>query len=315
MWSSRHVTLRLSGASGMGNIMKATERNSASDTDSDQSPFSDHFHGVLHRVTDAEMKALDVIEGSYDRLEVDVELYDGRRQKATVYKMDESKLDRSKPAGLPSERYLDIISQGLKHFAVDQAYIEWIKSQKCIPRKKPDEFASLALPCSHAQCRRFTLDELSQYDGKDGRDLCVGVNGKVLKWVGDVNDPEVSMNYRYIADRYGGTDLTFKFSRLLYEPRYPIASCKHTMDAEHKRWVENLMVERMVFTNKPMYECIGLLEETPCELQHDHSEDNAENGNGSNTATYTTTSSMHLKKGDLVVLQRSRSSPRVKAIS
>ena len=70
----------------------------------------DDFHGVLHRLTKDQMAKLDVIENSYERLEVYVECYDGRLQKATVYKMAESKLDPSKPDALPSERYLDIIS-------------------------------------------------------------------------------------------------------------------------------------------------------------------------------------------------------------
>jgi len=47
----------------------------------------DDFHGVLHRLNREQMTKLDVIECSYDRLEVDVQLYDGRMQRATVYKV------------------------------------------------------------------------------------------------------------------------------------------------------------------------------------------------------------------------------------
>ena len=100
------------GVAGMANVMQ--DENAS-------------FHGVLHRITHDEMIVLDKIEGSYDRLPVNVELYDGRIQRATVYKMDENRLDRSKPSGLPSERYIDIITQGLQHFNADPQYIAWLK--------------------------------------------------------------------------------------------------------------------------------------------------------------------------------------------
>lgn len=66
----------------------------------------DDFHGMLHRLNREQMMKLDVIESSYERLEVDVRMYDGRMQRATVYKMEERKLDPSKIDCLPSERYI-----------------------------------------------------------------------------------------------------------------------------------------------------------------------------------------------------------------
>lgn len=282
------------GTAGMANVME----------DSNAS-----FHGVLHRITHDEMIVLDKIEGSYDRLPVTAELYDKRQQCATVYKMDENKLDRSKPPGLPSERYIDIITQGLKHFNADVNYINWLQHQPCIPRKQSADYAKLILPCNN--CREYTLDELSQYDGRDGRDLLIAVNGKVLKWIGDLNNPSTRMQHDYIQQRYAGTDVTFKWSRMLYEPKYRIATCYNEMQSEHKAWVEDMFAERFQANEQPNYECVGILTDTHNineqyiqQQNNKYIDNNHNNDNQSQQSSITTTQqTIHTLSGDLTVTQ------------
>ena len=125
------------------------------------------FHGVLHRLSMDQMRKLDVIESSYDRLEVYVDLYDGTRQKATVYKMAEEKLDPSVPDALPSERYLDIICRGCVAFGVAPEYINWLRSHEMVRRKLPSEYKKIPVHALHQSGKglHLTAELLAKYDG------------------------------------------------------------------------------------------------------------------------------------------------------
>ena len=126
------------------------------------------FHGVLHRLPKEQMNKLDVIESSYDRLEVEIECYDGVTQRAVVYKMAEQKLDPSKPDALPSERYLDIISQGLVHHGVHAEYIRWVRGHSCVKRKLPSAYKKIPIHALHqsgAKKLQMTAEELQRFDG------------------------------------------------------------------------------------------------------------------------------------------------------
>jgi hypothetical protein len=83
------------------------------------------FHGVLHKMTDENMAALDKIEATVSRTAGKAKLYDGSIVECTVY----SNPPKSDPSGAvtedmpPTERYVDIMLEGAIMFKVNDEYI------------------------------------------------------------------------------------------------------------------------------------------------------------------------------------------------
>ena len=63
----------------------------------------DSFHGVVHKCTQEEMKILDGIEKSYDRIPSKAKLYDGKIIDCTVYSDPIGEIDHSNDIP-PTER-------------------------------------------------------------------------------------------------------------------------------------------------------------------------------------------------------------------
>lgn len=83
------------------------------------------FHGVLHRMTDEDMVALDKIEATVSRTVGKAKLYDGSFVDCTVYSNPPKEdatgaVSEDKP---PTERYIDIMIQGATMFGVNEEYI------------------------------------------------------------------------------------------------------------------------------------------------------------------------------------------------
>ena len=87
------------------------------------------FHGVLHKVTEEEMRILDGIERIYTRVPSKAKLYDGTIVDCTVYADPTGKIDRSndKP---PTARYIQIMSEGAESYGVKKEYIDWLKNHE-----------------------------------------------------------------------------------------------------------------------------------------------------------------------------------------
>jgi len=85
------------------------------------------FHGVLHRMTDADMVELDKIEATVSRTPAKAKLYDGSIVDVTVYANPPANPDSSgdKP---PTERYVDIMIEGATMFGVNPDYINKLKN-------------------------------------------------------------------------------------------------------------------------------------------------------------------------------------------
>ena len=125
------------------------------------------FHGVLHRVDQATMAKLDKIENGYVRKNAKARLYDGTCVDCTVYARDnvERGKDIDKP---PSQRYLEIMMAGAKHFGVNADYIKFLENHENVPRRQPHEFESFPVPEGLPE---FTREQVDAADGKDGRDI------------------------------------------------------------------------------------------------------------------------------------------------
>ena len=255
--------LAFHGEAGMADIQPV-----AADSDSDGGSYTDHFHGVLHLISEAHLAVLDRIEAGYGRKLVRVELYDGSSQAAYAYQM----FDRPQPQrhGLPSERYVDIISRGCQHYGVCPEYVRWLQSLPCVPRPEQSQLLSLPLP---TQPRLFTPSELAMCDGEDGRPLCIAVNNKVLQYVGEADDPLPSplcpssassfSAYSHMQAEYAGRDVTYLLSLMCYEPLFPVASCAAQMSQPHRDRLEDMYVRKLLCLASFAFEAVGTLVAEP----------------------------------------------------
>jgi hypothetical protein len=81
--------------------------------------------------------------------------------------------------GLPSERYIEILTLGATHYGVEQSWIDWLHARQCTARKKPCDFQCFPIPDGGVP--DMTMDEIKTFDGQEDRDLYVAINGKVIK--------------------------------------------------------------------------------------------------------------------------------------
>jgi hypothetical protein len=211
-------------------------------------------YGVLHLLTEKDMAALDVMETGYLRIPGDVQ-YGDKVQKANVYQMDESRFDMTKfKDALPQERYIDIITLGAIHYKCNPKFVEWLKTVKTQPRKKPSELRSLPNPPD----RKITKAELASSTGADSRELWVCINGKVLKWIGDLSNPGNIALYE-MAKRFSGKEGALGIARAVYEPKFPVAETYADMPAEHRALVEDAFFGWAWSREPPNYTPIGRL--------------------------------------------------------
>jgi hypothetical protein len=219
------------------------------------------FHGVLHKMSDDDLKKLDTIEQGYIRKDVTCVLYDGTQIVATGYQFDRNKItvDEARP---PSERYVEIMCLGMEHFGCDSAAIAALRATPdIIPRKNVLEYRSLPFKAGCENCV-FTRAEVQQNDGREGRPLHKVVNRKVIQF----REPEgvsaeaIAARFAQDQEKGAGQDLTPFIARMLYEPKYPVCSDAAQMGPEHRAFVEDLMVD--FIHNPPVYyECVGSLKE------------------------------------------------------
>ena len=217
---------------------------------------SNTMQGVVHLLTSSDMKVLDGIEMAYSRSTVDVIAYNldtGEKAslQATAYIMDAKKIaELNKPDSLPSERYIDIIWRGCRYYGVDPEYQAWLKSCPCIPRKKPSEYCTYALPENPPA---ISVDELQKNNGQNDSELWMGLNGKVMKYVGECS----GVFYEMSKARFAGKDSTVLMARNIFEPLYPIAVSLEAMSTEHRAFVEDFAFGIMGAS----YQAIGILQQ------------------------------------------------------
>jgi len=215
------------------------------------------LYGVLHRLVESEMAMLDKMEASYKKVALDCKYGDGKVQKCMVYQMDPTKLLPG-PNNPPGERYIDIITQGAQHYKVNPAFVEWLKTVKVTPRKKPSEFKKLPAPKVD---QKISKEDLAKHDGSNNSEMWMSVNFKVCKWVGDLSLPQNVMMYEF-CKRWAGKEATIMFARGLYEPRYPIPTTLEAMPEEHRALIEDQFAGWQVMREPAVWQVIGSMQQT-----------------------------------------------------
>lgn len=150
-------------------------------------------HGVLHACRDADLATLDQLEAVgivYNRIEASVLTYTGRRARAYVYV---GLPGRTNAQGLPSQRYLNILTSGAEQMRLDPDYIAQLRSTPALPRPA---FPPFAHP---ADAPVFKLEDLTR------RPHCTALAGAVFDMSG------ARRQHDYLKRLLAGKDVTLLF--------------------------------------------------------------------------------------------------------
>ncbi|HTE50049.1 MAG TPA: cytochrome b5 domain-containing protein, partial [Kofleriaceae bacterium] len=155
---------------------------------------ADEVHGVLYACRDDDMRALDELEAlgvTYDRVQLEVEVYGGRAVMANAYVGIPSTLDDSQR---PSPRYRSLLIRGAEEMKLDPTYIARLRAIEVHEAPDPGRFEFPAEPD-----REFTLSSLAE------RPLHTAIAGAVF----DMSAARVE--HRYLQKLMAGRDVTVFF--------------------------------------------------------------------------------------------------------
>ena len=194
------------------------------------------FHGVVHDLTEDQMVLLDEVEGHlYHREMAKAQFYDTDETfDVTVYCL-RSSLERTE--AIPQERYLEIMTEGAKHFGVNQLYVKWLQNLPREPRPSPADFLSFG-PCPNVA---MTREEVSKFDGTNGCPMYVTMNGKVIELLDQSSRVGLVVKMR----RKGILAVEEWAPRMVYDPKYGVPGSIEAMDPEHSAYLEHMMVQRV----------------------------------------------------------------------
>ena len=213
----------------------------------DDDPSCRGFHGVLHKMSAEQMKVLDKIELTYDRVVATARLYDGTLQECTVYcAVDEDGKSKNEKEHPPSERYLEILTEGCRHFGVDPAYTAALAATPYTPRKRLDELSRFpvtapdgaALPVwSAAEIEAkiaANIASASAAGDEPAAATLFRMNGKVLRYTGAPGG-RMEGYIKTIADR----NMCYAMSQILYDPKFTFPRTFDEMSRDHCAYIED----------------------------------------------------------------------------
>lgn len=235
---------------------------------------SSSCHGVVHTVTEAEFAILKEIESSYETLEASVIPYapaasagisdphqhhastaagsSAATMTATAFIVHQSALTamaQEHPEwanSLPSDRYIRIITAGLRHFGADAAWVDWIAAQPCKHGRQLHEYLKAApAPAQDNQhgLPSFTLQELSAHASKLRGDhkVVFAIGPKVIEV--DFSSKPTAALVTILENHFLGRQTAFHTCMMLHEPNLPPISCPADLQPEHIEWAEDIALD------------------------------------------------------------------------
>ena len=179
------------------------------------------FHGVLHKMTSKDMKALDRLEGGYQRIPATVRLYNNTLLPYCSVYSRASILAGTPNVFRPSERYMSLLIQGCEQHNVKKSYIDYLRSIPSTPYRCPSEYKTIPIP---PNLPTWTEAKLLSGDGKFLNPAYFALNGKVFEYTARrfyfFNRQKKRMR-RFFLKAVAGKHLELVLSRLLYDPRFP----------------------------------------------------------------------------------------------
>lgn len=217
-------------------------------------------HGVVYQcVRDDIMAELDLIERDYIRKSVKVQLYspqhENQQQQATesstvilnnvsVYCRPQADIEGSKEMDRPpSERYLQLLISGARHFGVDPKYIQWLEDHECKPRCDPSEY--LSFYPARGELRNVKRDAVDTMGNDvDSNKLYVRCGRKVVELCKESEDDSFFEEWKQVFCQRE-KDIELFMSRVQYDPLFGIPSCIDEMNPEWRAYTEHLFCEYM----------------------------------------------------------------------
>jgi len=164
-----------------------------------------------------------------------------------LFRLDERVEDK---LGRPEERYIKIISQGMRQYGVDESYIQKtiIEESNFVPSLGPKDFRkchqiSPSLPDVtweeyQAQCQEqwcFVLDNrIFQLDKNQNRHDKDHPSHLILQWMEH--------------NAFGQATATWKIWNTLVDPDMPECACEQELTDLHHAWAEHKLVEAFTKT-------------------------------------------------------------------
>lgn len=219
------------------------------------------FHGVLHLMTHADMAVLDKIEAGYDRLPARVRKYSGEVVDASVYVRksgDRGWASSSTAAPMPTQRYIELIIAGCRHFGVAESHLEYVRSVPCTPRKAPAEFAAVPVPPEGVPTwteAEFAERSARPWDASERPPFLVAINGKAVL-VDGLEPPPPAMSMKAMArQRMLGKHIELMTSKMLFDIKYGSPATLDEFTREHAAYLEDMFA-----SNKDLVlTCVALL--------------------------------------------------------
>lgn len=220
------------------------------------------FHGVLHEMAPADMASLDRLEASYRRMPARVRRYDGKEVGASVYTTQRNeagrpvdgasgKADIMGPPGLTTQRYLEIIAAGCRHFGVSEAYVAALLARPCTPRTPPSEFVSF-VPAAGGEPEAWDEARLAAAPAGAEDSITVALDGRVVR---------VSGGWSGVLKRQGahGTHLEPRIAAILYDPLYGAPARVEDFTRTHSAYLVDMLLRMWAKQPSVKVEVLGVI--------------------------------------------------------
>jgi hypothetical protein len=203
-------------------------------------------HGVVMECKTAkDWELLKEFDAGYDCLDVDVYPYDGDADKpvrahAFVMALDESENAELPTTKLPQERYIRIIAAGMRHYGVDDEYIDYsILNVPYIPNRKPKDY--LSFPQKISGRGKLKMISYKEYERKAKKNTWFLIGNRIIQ-LGE-HDPNSNFIQMLMARVIGKPDATFVTLQTLFDPDLPLCESPDDIQPLHIAWAENQMVD------------------------------------------------------------------------
>ena len=213
------------------------------------------FHGVLHKMTRKDMKALDRLEGGYQRIPATVRLYNNTLLPYCSVYSRASILAGTPNVFRPSERYMSLLIQGCEQHNVKKSYIDYLRSIPSTPYRRPSEYKTIPIP---PNLPTWTEAKLLSGNGKFMNPFYFAVNGKIFEYSG----PRVYYLSRELSflQSVAGSHLELILPRGQYDPKYPPLSCIRECSPEQSASVEDSFARDLYPFLRPFLKVVAKLD-------------------------------------------------------
>ncbi|KIZ05876.1 hypothetical protein MNEG_2083 [Monoraphidium neglectum] len=207
------------------------------------------MHGVAHLVTPQMFEVLAKIESVYNYTLVTCRPYDDSappvQARAFIVPLETIAAHKrhleergQSTLELPSERYIRIITEGLRHFGAAPSWIARIEAQPFNPaRPRAQWLTAPEAPRSNGEALPlFTLAQLAEHKGRLPAYYACG--RKVLRALAPGGHPFSSI-YKMLS----GTQSVLFMCSVLYDPSLPPVEGPDDVQEVHVAWAEDLAME------------------------------------------------------------------------